>query len=266
MNDRLVEGRDCIWITGASSGIGRAVASLLVSRGYRVAASARRRETLEVLAQELANETGEIRVYPIDVTDHDAVAATRTEIESDFGPIGLALLNAGTHREVMARDFSAEDVRALIDLNVMGCVNCLEAVLPEMIARGRGHLALVSSVAGYMGLPTSAGYGATKAGLINMAEALKPECDRLSIKLQLINPGFVKTPLTDRNPFPMPFLMNVDDAARAMVAGLESRRFEVIFPRRLAYILKALRLLPYPLFFALTRRLLPVQRHGQPDG
>ncbi len=225
-----------------------------------MAVSARRREAMEGLAQELIGAAGALTVHPLDVTDAAAVSKVRAEIENTAGPIGLAILNAGTHREVMARDFSAQDVRGLIDLNVMGCAHCLEALLPAMIERRGGHIALVSSVAGYLGLPTSAGYGATKAGLINMAEALKPECDAFGVKIQLVNPGFVKTPLTDKNPFPMPFLMDVEDAVRAMVAGLESPRFEVIFPRRLAYLLKFLRLLPYPLLFAITRRLLPGTR------
>lgn len=256
LTDKLVDDGSCIWITGASSGLGRAVASLLVSRGYHVAASARRAEELEALARELSGEPGTLTAHPLDVTDRDAVTSVVAQIEAEVGPIGLTLLNAGTHREVMAEGFSADDVRALIELNLMGCVYCLEAVFPRMIARRGGHIALVSSVAGYLGLPTSAGYGATKAGLINMAEALKPECDELGIKLQIVNPGFVKTPLTDKNPFPMPFLMEVHEAASAMVKGLESHRFEIIFPRRLAYILKTLKILPYPLSFAMTRKLI----------
>lgn len=254
--ERLVRDGDCIWITGASSGLGRAVAVLLVSQGYHVAVSARRTDELESLAGELAGGQGRISVFPLDVTERDAVSTTVVRIEAEAGPVGLALMNAGTHREVMARGFSAEDVRRLIDLNLMGCVNCLEAVMPRMIERRQGHIALVSSVAGYLGLPTSAAYGATKAGLINMAEALKPECDDYGIKFQLVNPGFVKTPLTDKNPFPMPFLMAADEAAAALVRGLQSPRFEVIFPRRLAYILKLLKMLPYPLLFALTRKLI----------
>ncbi len=258
----LVDDGECIWITGASSGIGCALAAFLAFQGYRVAVSARRGEALEELAKDCADAEGAVFTYPLDVTDMEAVAEVRSRIVETAGPIGLAILNAGTHREVMARGFKAADVRALTDLNLLGCANCLEALLPEMIASRRGHIALVSSVAGYIGLPTSAAYGATKAGLINMAEALKPECDALGIKLQLVNPGFVRTPLTDRNPFPMPFLMEVEDAVRAMVAGLESARFEVVFPRRLAYILKVLRLLPYPLLFAVTRRLLPGEGRG----
>lgn len=257
MKRRLVDDGECIWITGASSGIGRALAAFLVADGYRVAVSARRRDALEDLAAELSAASGVLLAYPLDVTDAAAVSAVCAEIEETAGPIGLAVLNAGTHREVMARGFSSAEVRKLVDLNLMGPAYCLDVLLPGMIERRRGHIALVSSVAGYLGLPTSAAYGATKAGLINMAEALKPECDALGVKIQLVNPGFVKTPLTDKNPFPMPFLMEVEDAVRAIVAGLESPRFEVIFPRRLAFVLKFLQMLPYSLFFALSRRLLP---------
>ena len=139
----------------------------------------------------------------------------------------------------------------------MGTAHCLEALLPGMIAQRRGRIAVVASLAGYWGLPTSAAYGMTKAGLINMAEALKPELDGYGIRMQIVNPGFVRTPLTDKNPFPMPFLMELDDAAEAFFRGLHSDRFEIVFPRRFAYLLKILRCLPAPLAFAVTRRLVP---------
>lgn len=126
-----------------------------------------------------------------------------------------------------------------------------------MTARRRGHIAVISSVAGFGGLPTSAAYGATKAGLINLCEALKPEYDLAGIKLQIVNPGFVRTPLTDKNDFPMPFLMEPEAAAAALMRGLQSNRFEITFPRRLSWTLKLLQVLPYPLYFAVTRRLLP---------
>ena len=126
-----------------------------------------------------------------------------------------------------------------------------------MIGRREGRIAVVASVAGYRGLPTAAAYGMTKAGLINMAEALKPELDGHGVTIQVVNPGFVRTPLTDRNPFPMPFLMEPDAAAEAFYRGLQSNRFEIIFPRRFAYLLKVLRLLPAPLAFAVTRRMVP---------
>jgi len=248
----------CAWITGASSGLGRALALRMAADGWRVAASARGAEALAELAQSAQGMNGEIHAYPLDVTQPDAVAASVAAIDRELGPIDQAVLNAGTHQPLLARDFTAKAFRSLIELNLMGTVHCLAAVLPGMIARRGGRIAVVASVAGYRGLPTSAAYGMTKAGLINMAEALKPELDGYGVRLQLVNPGFVRTPLTDKNPFPMPFLMEPEVAAEAFYRGLRSERFEIVFPRRLAYLLKLLRLLPAPLAFAVTRRLVPV--------
>jgi len=135
-------------------------------------------------------------------------------------------------------------------------VNGLSHIMPRFISRGRGHIAVVASVAGYRGLPTSAAYGATKAGLINMCEALKPELERHGVRLTLINPGFVETPLTDKNDFPMPFLISVDEAVNHIVRGLQSSRFETAFPRRFAFLMKILRILPDRLFFFVTRRMV----------
>ena len=138
----------------------------------------------------------------------------------------------------------------------MGTVNGLAQIIPRLIERKRGHIAVVASLAGYRGLPTAAAYGATKAGLINMCEALKPELERHGVRLTLINPGFVETPLTDRNEFPMPYLMPVEKAADRIMRGLRSDDFEVTFPWRFATVMKLLRLLPDRLFFLLTRRMI----------
>lgn len=258
MSDLLAKGQSA-WVVGASSGIGRALALRLARAGLPVIVSARNAAALQELTAEAANLKGSIMPLPMDVTDRDAVKRALGVIERT-APLGLAVLNAGTHRPMLARDFSTEDLRKLVDLNLMGTANCLEAILPVMLARGRGQIAIVSSVAGYFGLPTSAGYGATKAGLINMAEALQPELRQAGVKLQIVNPGFVRTPLTDKNPFPMPFLMEVDDAADAFYRGLKSNRVEIVFPRRLAWLLRLLRLLPYRLSLSMTRRLVPVER------
>jgi short-subunit dehydrogenase len=249
-----VNAAGCAWITGASSGLGRALARRMAADGWRIAASARGAEALADLAASAVD-----LAYPLDVTDPAAVTDALISIEQDLGPIGQAVLNAGTHKPVRAATFAAADFRELTELNLMGTIHCMEALLPGMIARRGGGIAVVASVAGYRGLPTSAAYGMTKAGLINMAEALKPELDRYGVHLQLVNPGFVRTPLTDKNPFPMPFLMEVEDAAEAFYRGLRSERFEIVFPRRLAYLLKLLRCLPASLAFAVTRRLVPEQ-------
>lgn len=249
----------CIWITGASTGIGRAVALRLARAGHVVVASARNLEALGALSLERA-APGRIEALALDVTDAAAVAMAVERIENTIAPIALALLNAGTHRAMRADRFDAATFRALVELNLFGTVNCLAALLPRFIARKSGHIAIVASVAGYAGLPTASAYGMTKAGLINMAEALQPELAALGVKLQIVNPGFVRTPLTDRNEFPMPFLIGTDDAAAAIERGLASSRFEIAFPKRFTLIMKLLRLLPYRPFFAITRRLMPKNR------
>lgn len=240
-----------VWITGASMGIGEALARRLARDGAEVVASARSAERLDALAAEDADG---IVAWPLDITDHAAVREAVARIEAERGPIDVAVLNAGTHRPVAAADFTAAGLRDLMEINVMGTAACLEALLPRMIARGRGRIAVVASVAGYRGLPTSAYYGATKAALINLTESLKFDLDRAGVTIQLIDPGFVKTPLTDRNEFPMPFLIGADVAADRIATGLRSSRFEIAFPRAFVAILKLLRLLPYRLYFPLVGR------------
>jgi NAD(P)-dependent dehydrogenase (short-subunit alcohol dehydrogenase family) len=241
------------WITGASSGIGRALALALAREGVVVAASARSREALEALAAEAGN--GRILPTPLDVADRAAVtAAAEAAIRVFRGPPDLAVLNAGTYLPMSAEAFDAARFRTQVEVNLMGTVHMLESLLPAYLAANKGHIAIVSSVAGYRGLPTGAAYGATKAALNNLAESLKYDLDRAGVKLQLVNPGFVKTPLTDKNDFKMPFLMPVEKAVARMIAGLQTNRFEITFPRRFTWQLKLLRLLPYRLYFAITRR------------
>jgi NAD(P)-dependent dehydrogenase (short-subunit alcohol dehydrogenase family) len=240
-----------VWITGASTGIGEALARRMAEDGAEVVASARSVDRLDALA---AASGGRIVAWPLDVTDHAAVQAGVARIEAERGPIDVAVLNAGTHRPVSAADFTAAGLQALLELNLMGTAACLEALMPRMIARGRGRIAVVASVAGYRGLPTSAYYGAGKAALINLAESLKFDLDRAGVTIQLVDPGFVRTPLTDRNEFPMPFLIGADVAADRIAAGLRSSRFEIAFPRVFVWLLKLLRLLPYGLYFPLVAR------------
>jgi short-subunit dehydrogenase len=249
-------GQDCIWVTGASSGLGRALALRLAREGWSVAASARRAAALDALAAEAAGAKGRVHPLPLDVTDREAVRTAVQRIERTWGPVGVAVLNAGTYAKDTALAPDAAAFRATFDLNVMGVVNGLEAVVSLMVARGRGQIAIVASVAGYQGLPYAAAYSASKAALIALAEAQRAELERAGVLLQLVNPGFVRTPLTDRNEFPMPFLMELEDAVTAMRRGLDSERFEIVFPRRFAYLLKLGRMMPYSVFLAATRRML----------
>lgn len=244
--------RRSAWITGASSGIGRALAVRLAEEGWTVAVSARDAQALAALAAEAA---GRIHAFPLDVTDAAASADTLAAIESRIGPVDLAVLNAGTYRHDSAAAFDAGMFRATIDVNLMGSVNCLAAILPGMMARRAGHIAVVSSVAGYVGLPGAAAYGASKAALINLCQGLYPELDASGVRLSLICPGFVDTPLTRKNDFPMPFMIPVDEAVDHIMRGLRSRRFEIAFPWKMVLSMKLLARLPTALTFAITRRL-----------
>lgn len=252
MSDRA--GKKIAWLTGAGKGIGRSLARRLALEGWIVAVSARTSVDLDSLAAECP--AGSIHPYPLDVTDKAETDKTLAVIESELGELDLAILNAGTHSPMPAEDFSVQTFRVLTETNLMGPVNGLSYVIPRFIERKRGHIAVVASLAGYRGLPTAAAYGATKAAMINMCEALKPELERHGVRISLINPGFVETPLTGRNDFPMPFLISAEAAAERILRGLRRGQFEIAFPWRFALLMKLLRLLPNGLFFALTRRMV----------
>jgi len=241
-----------VWITGASSGIGRELACLLEGKAGKVAISARSADTLESLAA----DKWWLSPYPLDVTDEAAVSDCVRAIEAEHGPIDLAVLNAATWSIVEASDLSVDAIRRGVEVNYMGVVHALAALIPAMRRRGSGHIAIVASSAGYRGLPKSAAYGPTKAALINLAETLRSELKPFGITISLVNSGFVDTPMTRDNPFPMPFLIPVREAASRLLAGLERRKYEIVFPRRFVFGLKLLRILPNRIFFRIVDRYL----------
>jgi NAD(P)-dependent dehydrogenase (short-subunit alcohol dehydrogenase family) len=236
-----------VWITGASTGIGREVALQLAARGVLVAVSARS-------AEKLSEMGANVKPYPLDVTDAAAVQKTIDRIESELGPIDMALMAAGAYAPVDLNAFSPEPFSKMMGVNFLGVVNCIAGLLPVMRQRKRGRIAWIASVAGYRGLPKAAGYGPTKAALINLAECLAPELAVQGIDVSVVNPGFVATPMTSKNDFPMPFLMTPQDAARRTIEGLAAGKFEVAYPTRFVAILKIARVLPYSLYFWLVKR------------
>lgn len=244
-----------VWLIGASSGIGAALASELVSAGYRIAVSARRAERLSALGVGLAAAEDAFAVFPVDVTDEAAVRVCVDAIEAQMGPIDIAIFNAGDYTPMALEAFDTQLFRQLMDVNYMGAVNCLAALLPVMIPRGTGQILVTASVAGYSGLPLAAPYSASKAAAINLAEALQPELRKQGVRIRLINPGFVDTPLTRKNRFRMPFLMTPAAAAQRVVKALERDQFEIAFPRRFVWLMKLLRCLPYRLYFPLVNRI-----------
>ncbi len=249
------------WVTGASSGIGRAVALELARRGYIVAASARRADALAELAEEAAGFKGRIEPAPLDVTDRGAVGRLVPEIETRLRPIALAFLNAGISVADRPGDLGGAAFREVFEVNVFGLANCLSAALNAMRPRGKGQIAVNASIAGFGGLPAPPAYGASKAAAIHLAESLKFSADRQGVVIQLVTPGFVRTPLTDGNRFAMPFLMECEAASRRICDGFETAGFEITFPRRLSWPAKALNLLPYPLYFALAGQFAPKRSH-----
>jgi NADP-dependent 3-hydroxy acid dehydrogenase YdfG len=239
------------WVTGASGGIGRAVAIELARRGYTVAATARRMDALDRLA---AEQQG-IVSCPGDVTDRAHMAATVSRIEAEHGPIALAFLNAGVYFPTERKGFSADAAWRTIEINLGGTINGLEPLIAVMKERRKGQIAVNASLAGYAGIPGSAGYGASKAALVYLAEALKLTYDRMGLAFQVVSPGFVATDMTAHADFPMPFLMDAEQAAKIICDGFERAGFEIIFPRRLAYAVKLASILPYPLCFFIMRRI-----------
>lgn len=236
------------WITGGGSGIGRELALQMATDGWQVVVSGRTREKLDEVCA--AAPAGTVSALACDVTDLDAVR----EAAKSIGKIDLAIFNAGVFEAFKAKQFDAETVMKTMNVNYAGAVHGIDAVLPAMRERGAGHIALVASVAGYRGLPLAAPYSASKSAMISLCESLKFDFDEIGIRISVITPGFVKTPLTDKNEFPMPFLVDVEDAARIIRKGLDAGKFEITFPKRLSYALKFMRCLPYALYFPLMRK------------
>ncbi|MFI4967726.1 MAG: SDR family NAD(P)-dependent oxidoreductase [Gammaproteobacteria bacterium] len=247
-----METRGLAWITGGGTGIGRALALRLAADGWQVVVSGRRAEPLTETAGQAPSA---IHPWPLDVTDLAAVRRAVTDIEAKHGPIALAVLNAGMYQAVKLDSFKAELMAEHMKVNYQGVVNGMDALLPHMRRRKSGHMVLVASVAGYRGLPLASAYGPTKAALINLAESLKYMFEKEGLRISVCNPGFVETPLTEGNRFPMPFLMKVDDAAAALQRGIYRSKFEIAFPTRFVLILKFMRALPYWAYFPLIKRM-----------
>ena len=240
-----------VWITGASTGIGRELALRLARDGARVAISARSADKLT----EVAALSSNIRAFPCDVTVPAAVAKTLESIEADLGALDLAVLNAGVWHPMGGADYDLAKATESMTVNYFGVINALAPVMKGMAARGAGQIAIIASVAGYRGLPKAAAYGPTKAALINLAETLYPEMRAKGVKITIVNPGFVESPMTAINDFPMPFIVTSEDAAARIHTGLTRDKFEVVFPRRMAILMKLLRIIRYKQFFRIAGRL-----------
>ena len=249
-NPALRDWRDrVVWLVGASSGIGRAVADALHAQGAIVYVSARNAQTLD---EWVAQHPGSVAL-PLDVTQIEEVRAAAQQILARH-PLDLVLYCAGHYRALRATEFDLAEMLKHESINYVGALHVLDALLPALRAQRSGHISLVSSVAGFRGLPQGLAYGPTKAALINLAETLYLDLHELGLGVSVVNPGFVETQLTAKNQFRMPALITPEQAATEMLAGWAAGEFEIHYPRRFTRWLKLLRVLPYRCYFPLVRR------------
>ncbi|MCH2143203.1 MAG: SDR family NAD(P)-dependent oxidoreductase [Phycisphaerales bacterium] len=244
-----------VWITGASTGIGRALAKELASCGAHLAITSRRTDVLEEVVGEICSAGGQAQAYAGDVTDADAMAEIAAAISQNWGGIDVLIANAGTHIPSEPLQFDSRQYQDLMQINYGGVLHCIEAVLPGMKAQGHGHIVGVASLAGYRALPTASAYGASKAALIHFLQSLRFHLEHESIAVTVINPGFVRTPLTDKNDFRMPCLIEASDAASRIRRALERGKRDVAFPAPFSWVISLFRIIPMPLYACILRRI-----------
>ncbi len=248
------------WIIGASHGIGEALVLKYFEQDFDLMISARSLEKLENIRHEILDKnpatTNQILVSKVDVCDVHSLKKSCAEIIEKFQKIDLVIFASALYEPSKAIDFDLEKAQETINVNLGGAFNLLHVILPQMTEQKFGHIAFIASVAGYRGLPNSFAYGASKAGLINLCEGIYSELKQKNIDLSVINPGFVRTRLTEKNPFFMPFIISPKNAANRIFNGLQAKKFEIHFPKIFTYFLKILRILPNFLFLKITNKMI----------
>lgn len=244
-----------VFLTGASSGIGEGLAVALAKRGAVIGLVARRREMLEELAERCKSAGGIARVLAADVTDTSAVAEAAKAFREEFGRIDILIANAGIGgNDEKTRSYDPESVKKVIDINLLGAVNSIHAVVSDMIERGSGQLVAISSLAGFRGLPKSAAYSASKAGLTTFFESVRLDVADKGIAVTIIQPGFIRTPLTSSRANKMPFLMELDDAIPHFISAIEKRKRFAAFPWQLATVVRLGKFMPSWLYDRIAGR------------
>ena len=240
-----------IWITGASSGIGKALAIRFANEGWKVAASARR----EILLKELSDKYPNIQSFPLDVTDSDKCKSVFKDILEKFENIEICVFGTGIHDPKSEKKFNLEKIKKIMEVNFFGTMNSINSIYDYYKERKSGQISIISSVAGYRGLPAAGAYCASKSALISFAESLYFDMKRFDVRVSVVNPGFIKTPMTDQNPFPMPMIVSAEFAAEEMFKGLtKSNSFEIHFPKKFTFIMKILKILPNWLYLKLIKK------------
>jgi short-subunit dehydrogenase len=248
------------FVTGASSGLGRALAAALAREGVFVGVAARREDELRDLAMGIIDRGGRARSYPLDVSDVDATTATLKRADEEMEGIDLVIANAGVSNHCWGGKLTYAECADIIAINVRGAVATLTALLPTMVVRGRGHLVGVSSLAQYRGLPSAAAYSASKAFLSTFLEGLRVDLQGTNVDITDLRPGFVRTPLTAKSKLPMPFLLDLDHAVDKMMSGIQQKAAVVAFPWQLATLVRAGAVLPTAAYDRAVRRIRGGQR------
>ena len=234
-----------IFLTGASSGIGEGLAVALAKRGAVLGLAARRKEMLDELAERCKSAGGTARVFALDVTDEEAVFRAADDLRSEFGHIDIMIANAGIGgNDEETRSYTPQAVKKVIDTNLLGAVNAVHAVVPQMVERGAGQIVAISSLAGFRGLPKSAAYSASKAGMTAFFESVRLDVKHKGVDVTIIQPGFIKTPLTSGRANKMPFLMELHDAIPLFIKAIEKKKRFAAFPWQLATIVRAGKFMP----------------------
>lgn len=246
--------RGAALITGASSGLGEELAVELGRRGWKLGLVARRADELERVARRVEGKRGQAIPLPGNVLDPQEMDGAVATLEERFGPVELLVANAGVGSSAKSHQRGGEAAEKIIRINVLGVIHAVDAVIEGMVERGRGQIVGVSSLAGWRGLPGSPAYSASKAAITTYLETLRVDLNRRGIHVTTIHPGFVKTPMTAKNKQPMPFLMEVEKAARIMADGIESRRREVNFPWQLSLLMRLVRNIPNPVYDLMAGR------------
>ena len=248
----MSENQKKIWITGASSGIGKAVAEKFANEGWKVAVSARRKELLDELAKH-----NNISSFPLDVTNQSQINNVFRDILNAFGDIDICLFSSGTYEPKDEQNINPDKIKNVININFLGVIDCVKVVEDYFKNKKSGHISIVSSIAGYRGLPNSSGYGPSKAALTNFAESIYFDFKKFNVRVSVVSPGFIKTPLTDKNEFNMPFLRSPEFAAEKIYNGfIKSNAFEIHFPKQLTLLLKFFRILPYKIYLFLIDKVV----------
>ena len=246
-----------IWITGGSTGIGKALAIKFANKGWNVAISARR----DALLKEISDNNENIYAFPLDVTDKSKCKDVFEEIKNKFQNIDICFFSTGTWDPKKEKNIDVEQIENVFKVNFFGTLNSIKAVEEHFKNKKNGIITIVSSIAGYRGLPNSTGYGPSKSALNNLAESLYFDFKRSNVRVCLVSPGFIKTPMAEKNEFKMPFLKTTEYAAEKIYDGLVNKNvFEIHFPKTLTLILKILSFLPSKIYFGLVGKMTKYQK------